>query len=434
MSNIEDFVSVTVTRETKSLTQKGFSTPLIVSYHTNYLDRARKYTDADDLLDEGFSDTSKAYRDALALQAQGVREFVVGRRANADTQLVHIIPDDLTQGLLVWVKVDGIRYEYTIPASATIASVSAGLVALLGGGAVPGVTVSDATTHVLATASSPGDVHTYEVSKGLKLLDTTLDSGIVADLAAIYEENSEWYGLALDNYSAAIISAAAVWIESKSIVCGLQSADWTVKNGEAGNIAELLKSASYTRSWGTWHHVLGGSFAAAKVGRVLRENPGKETPAHITLNTQNASNLTANESSQIQSNNWGIYVSTAGISHIFEGKTPSSEFIDQVIGSDWIKFRMQERVFGAFINNPKIPQTELGLAIIEDAVWSVLKLAATPDFPILDGESTTVEMPELEDIPLADRQARVLSGVSWRGKFTGAFHKAKPISGIASVA
>jgi len=434
MTDIEDFVSVTVNRETRALSVKSFSTPLILAHHTHYLDRVREYAQADDLLDDGFAITDKVYRDALAIKSQNPAPatFKVGRRALPDTQVVHILPLDLTVGLVHSLWIDDELYEVTNPPGATVATVADAIVAATA--SAVGVTVTDGSTHAIATASAAGAVHRFRVSSGLRLLDATANAGVVTDLTAIREADQDWYGLALDNYSSVVIAAAAAWVEAQPIVMALQSADWNVlDSGVTTDIASLLAAASYTRMWGTWKGELGGSFAAAWLGRTLAVNPGRENPAHKTIVGQSADALSTSQRTAALAKRFSLYERTAGVSHTFEGKTPSNEFIDQVIGSDWLKFRMQEAVFSVFLNNGNVPQTNVGIGLVETGVWDVLKRGSSAAFPILDPTSLSVSAPDIADVPSADKLARTLPDIVWRARFQGSFNRAKPITGFISV-
>lgn len=434
MSDIEDFVQVNITRETRALDAKSFKTPLILAFHAHYLDRVREYRQADDLLDDGFAVTDKVYLDASAMKSQNPapETFKVGRRSNADIQIVHIIPVDVTVGLVHTIELDGVVYEVTNPAAATVALVADEIVTELTG--APGVTVTDGTTHAICTASTAGAVHRIKVSDGLKLLDSTLDSGVTADLAAIEAADQDWYGLVLDTYSEPVIAAAAVWIEARPKIMAIQSADHGVRDsGVTTDIASDLAAAAYTRMWGTWHGVLGGSFAAAWMAKILAPNPGVENPAHKTLPGQPVDEFTASQRTAVRNKRWSTYETTSGVNHTFEGKTPSNEYIDQVIGSDWLKFRMQEAVFGVFVNNANVPQTNSGIAAVETAVWDVLKRGSSRNFPILDPTSLAVQVPDISEVPQESKLARTLPDISWSGRFQGSFNRAKPINGTISV-
>lgn len=434
MPDIEDFVQVNITRETRALSVKSFGTPMLLDHHTHYLDRVREYEQADDLLDDGWSTNDALYLRALAVKSQNPspQSFKVGRRANADQQIVHIIPHDLTEGLVHTITIDGVNYSVENPVGATAGTVTDEIVNVLTG--VSGVGVTDAATHATATATAAGDVHRFRVSEGLRLLDATADSGVVADLAAIEAADPNWYGLALDNYSQAVIASAAVWVEARAKIMGLQSTDWTVRDAATTtDIASALAAAAYTRMWGTWHGEIGGIFAAAWIAKILAVNPGRENPAHQTLPGQTVDTFTSTQRTAVRNKRWSTYEETSGFNHTFEGKTPSNEYIDQIIGSDWLKFRMQEEVFLVYANASIVPQTNTGIAMHETAVWSILKQGSGQNFPILDPESLSVEVPDISEVPMADRLARTLTGISWSGRFQGAFNRAKPINGTVSV-
>ena len=432
MADIEDFVQVNVDRKTRSLDVKSFGTPMILAYHTHYADRVREYKQADDLLDDGFLATDKVYFDALAVKAQNPspKTFKIGRRALPDTQIVHIIPVDLTAGLVHTITINDVAYTVTNPGSPTIANVSALIAALT----VPGATMANATTWATCTATTAGKVNRVKVTKGLKLLDATANAGIVTDLGAIFAADSNWYSLALDSYSSAVVTAAMVWVEAKAIIMAAQSADWTVKDsGTTTDVASLLKASNYTRVFGSWSGELGGSRAAAWAARIVAVNPGLENPAFKLLGGQAYDELTTTERATILGKRFSVYEKTAGQNHTFDGKIPSGEYIDQVIGADWIKFRMQEEVFGVFLNNANVPQTNVGIGMVESAARAVLKRASSASFPILDPTSIVVSVPDILDVPSADRLARNLPDVTWTARYQGSFNSVKPINGSISV-
>ena len=73
--------------------------------------------------------------------------------------------------------------------------------------------------------------------------------------------------------------------------------------------------------------------------------------------------------------NANIYETIAGVNITREGTVAEPEFIDVIHGVDWLTARIQERVYAALVNQPKIPYTNAGIAAIESLVREQLDAA-----------------------------------------------------------
>ena len=130
---LEDIVDVTITRESSAVTEQGFSTPLILAYHTRWTsDRVRSYASLTEMVDDGFTPDDAAYKIAAAIWSQPnpPATVKVGRRANAFTQTVRLTPE-ASNSTPYTVELDGLEATYTSDATATVAEICTGLVAAL---------------------------------------------------------------------------------------------------------------------------------------------------------------------------------------------------------------------------------------------------------------------------------------------------------------
>src|SRR5688572_24778815 len=98
--NLDQLVSINITRATRMASVRNFGMPIIVAYATAWLDRVREYTDPSELLDDGFTDDHPAYKMAVKLCSAEERpdRFKVGRRAGAPTQSVRYTPSTPSAG------------------------------------------------------------------------------------------------------------------------------------------------------------------------------------------------------------------------------------------------------------------------------------------------------------------------------------------------
>jgi hypothetical protein len=431
---LDTIVNVTVTRDTRAPTQAGFGTPLLVAYHTAWADRARAYTDPDDMLDDGFANSDAAYKMATTLKAQNpsVERFVVGRRSRAFTQVIHWIPRNVTVGFVHSLTINGTAYTYTVDTDDDVADIVAGMATATSGAA--DVTTAGAgtpVTHMTITADDAGELHSVSTKRGADLFDATADPDLEDDLDDIRAETDasqslSWYGILIDSNSAAEIAVAAAWAESRTAQVFVQSADWDIKDAtETDDVASTMQTASYARSAGLYHDQVGTYAAAAMMSLHLTFQPGIATMAHKTLAGVPSVNLTGGEKAAIEAKNWSHYTDVGTQGNLFEGKTPAGEFVDIVRDIDFSTARIQETVFGTLAGVPKVPYTDGGAEQIRAAVLSVLRLCSSPDHPIFDPESIVVTVPKVLDVPSADRANRVLPNVTYEARLQGAIHKVR---------
>ena len=132
----------------------------------------------------------------------------------------------------------------------------------------------------------------------------------------------------------------------------------------------------------------------------------------------------------MQNKNCNYYSEVGGVNITQEGKVASGEWIDIIIGTDWIEARLRENVFSALVNNRKSPYDDTGITLIEGLVKGVLNQAA--DAGILQKDSIVVSVPRYADIPQADKLARKLPNVKFSALYQGAIHRTT-INGTISV-
>lgn len=432
---LDTIVNVTITRETRTPSQRGFGVPMIVGYHEAWTsDRVRSYADAEEMLDDGFDTDDYLYAMVAAMKAQtpSPSEIRIGRCATAFSQTVHLIPRISEADYEYSVAIDGATYTYAVGGTEGLTGVVDALVTGISGTA--DLTVTDGVTWAIVTASTPGVLHSFVAKRGLDLYDATGASGLTADLAAIAAEDDlnpsgPAYGWLLDCNAEARIDIFDAFLATRTALGVVQSADWDVKDaGETGDIATDMVGESITRVGGAYHtQAIGVPMAAAWMGKELPKNPGQSTWAHKTLETIPADSLTSGERSAIEGKRWSWYTNVGGINVTFEGKTPAGEYLDLIHQTDFVTARVKEAVFGAFTNNDRIPQTDAGIETILSTVRGVLKQCEDTgpgaSYPIFAPGTIVVDSLTMNDIATADRVNRILRGVKFQARFSGAFHK-----------
>ena len=99
----------------------------------------------------------------------------------------------------------------------------------------------------------------------------------------------------------------------------------------------------------------------------------------------------------------------------------SGEFADVIRGADWLKARIQEDVFAALVQEDKLPLTDAGINVIKGLILGRLWEGVSNGFLAPDPEPN-VTVPRAVDIPVADKAARKLTGVTFRAYLAGAIH------------
>ena len=141
--------------------------------------------------------------------------------------------------------------------------------------------------------------------------------------------------------------------------------------------------------------------------------------------------LTDTQSINARDKECNVYESIAGVNMTREGKVASGEFIDIIRGVDWLQATIQENVYARFVNLPKIPFTDGGIAIIESEVISALTAGIVSGF-IATNPQYVISVPLASEVSAGDKAARFLPDVEFTAYLTGAIHKTR-IDGVVSL-
>lgn len=260
------------------------------------------------------------------------------------------------------------------------------------------------------------------------------DASIDAALNAIANENNDWYGVVVDQAMVANFADVASWVETAKKFAIFWITDVNAYDStKSTDLASVLKLANRNRSAVVWHSTTAGGADypdAAWMGEGFPYEPGTSTWAYKTLNGVTPDTLLASQETALKGKNCNYYTTVGGVSITQEGKVASGEYIDIIIGTDWIEARLREAVYSALVNNRKIPYDDTGIAMIEGLVKGVLNEAASKG--ILQADSIAVTVPKYADIPQADKLARKLPDVKFSALYQGAIHSVT-INGTISV-
>lgn len=284
---------------------------------------------------------------------------------------------------------------------------------------------SDAGTTIICTANTAGVVVDFDLGDGLDILDATEDTTTDNELPDIAAEDDDWYGLiVVDSQAKATALHVAAWIEAQKKEALIQTADSNVLDpNEDEDVLSALMDSEYARTGGCYHRQIGGVewLAAGALGGQLAWSPGSATPAFKRVAGVKTDKLSAGQANAILNKNGSWYQKVGGLGTFYEGKTGSGEFLDTTRFVDWQYFDMQDAVFGAFNNNPKIPFTDTGVDVLRSVISSSLQrgiaaggLAADP--------APTVTAPKVANVTAQNRINRRLPDVKFQATLAGAIH------------
>ena len=83
------------------------------------------------------------------------------------------------------------------------------------------------------------------------------------------------------------------------------------------------------------------------------------------------------------------------------------------------------------VNNPKVPYTDAGIAVIQSEVMRALALGVSNYFLASD-PSPVVTVPKAADVPPTDKANRILRNVKFQATLSGAIHVVV-VRGIVSI-
>lgn len=429
--SLDSIVNVQITKGTKSVSQAGFGTAMVLGLHTRFAERIRFYESmADVIADFQTSDSEYKAANALFAQEKKPERIAIGRRTAAVAQVITWTPT-VVNATLYTVTINGTAHSYTSDGSATDLEIVAGLLALINAGAQASKVTASGTTTLIVTSDAAGEAFTYSATSNLAAVVTFANHGVQEDIAAVIEESDDWYCLLLTSRTALDIRLAAASIEALRKIFLACSDEAGVLTSGTTDIAYVLKALTYARTAYLWSDDQANYPEAAWAGRLLPDDPGSETWKFKTLAGVTASVLTPSEVTNAEGKNANLYTEVGGVSITSEGIMVGGEFIDVTRFIDWVHARIQEGVYSRLVNLEKIPFTDAGVAVIEAEIRKVL-LSGVRVGGIAPDPEFEVTAPLVADISTADKGTRTLPDVKFNFTLAGAIH-AVEVNGIVQV-
>lgn len=441
MANLDRIVNVQIALNTTGISAAGFSTMIIVGEHVHSLARVLTYTDADDMIADGFSATDPLYLAAVDGFSQTPRPAVIkiGRRLASSTAVTvkSVLPTGTytvkvkTKDSNGEVKTD--TYSYT-NASGTETAIMNGLKTAILDDSTAAITAVVAND-TLTISSATGDDYALEVTSNLSMDTPTTTESIPDTMAAITAADNDFYGIALTSRNPEDVLAMANWTEAHTKIFGTSTAAAGAKDQDiTSDILSVLQKNNFYRTFAFYHEDAATDFPeCAIMARCFAIEPGGETWANKKLAGVTYDALTETEFNAIKAKNGNTFERFRNVSITQRGTVAAGEWIDVIRFRDWLQEEITLNVFNALVNNDKISYTDAGIAVIENQVRAALKLGQrrggiAPDEYDEDGNTNlgyTVEVPLAANISPNQKASRILQDVKFTARLAGAIHVVK---------
>lgn len=267
------------------------------------------------------------------------------------------------------------------------------------------------------------------------------DASWAAALAAIVQEDNQWYGLGLTSRTSADILAVAAWAEAAGKLFGYSVSEaGAISAASTTDTPYLLKDENYYRTFGFYHANAATDFPEISLmAQRFTIEPGGEAWHNVKLSAVSSDRLTETQFLAAQAKNCNTFEPFRdSVSITQTGKVAAGEHIDVIRFRDWLQEEMQVDIFNLLINRNKIPYTDAGIATIEAQMRKTLSLGqrrggiAPTEY---DEDNNTilgfdVSVPLSSQISANTKASRILQDVTFYARLAGAIKVVEVIGNL----
>jgi len=455
---LDKIVQVTIERQTRVPSMKSFSEHLVAAEFSpvgikpvfDLEHRVRKFGSLDEIAAAGFPTNGFVYRAAAKQysQANHIGDIYVGWKIPGGVNITTgILSSALTAGQSIAWSVNGTPMEeISFDTEGTSDKCLERMVELLKedfasiftAEKINSTTITlygAAATIIVTVNGDPAVTMTFTVKA------IPADADWTVALTKMKEQNNDWYAVSFSTRKMVNQQDCAQWIQSNKKLGGLCSGDDLIPNSETGDIAAWAKLNNIERVFVFYHpdakladpavDVLSATDPcpeAAYFGKMLSMTPGSATWKFKPLEAVPTYDLSQGQVSNVESKNATWYMETAGVPMTSNGQVAAGEYIDVIHGIDWLEARIQNLVFTALINVPKVPFTDAGVQMVVSPLKSALEEAVKNGILA----SYDIEFPVVAEVSVTDKGKRFLPDVKFNGVLAGAIHSTK-INGVVTL-
>jgi hypothetical protein len=427
--SMDNYISVQMTLASPTVTVAGFGLVLIAGttgFPNASTDLIRFYTSLTAVATD-FTSTTPEYLAAQAAFGQNPQpaQIAIGKvpapvagvmtltfsAATVTGNVINGQVNGTAVGPITWATSD----------AATLTAVAAAIAA------VPGVASATVAGEVITVTGAVGYSLTlsgFAVTGGasqpnVAIATTTPAVTWSAGLAAIRAVNDTWYGLVITDRTAGAILDVAAWAEANPIKFGAVTGDANVLTTATNDVASQLMGKSCNNTILLYHAISTEYPGAAWLCEMLSYPAGSANWMFKTLASITPDALTATQRTNALAKNCNLYTAQSGVNMTEPGKAASGQYADVLVGEDWFKANLKADVFALLTTTPKIPYTDAGVAMLEAAMRTRVKLGI--DQGIIDGSRPiTYKVPKVADQSTTDRAKRNFPGITGQFYIAGA--------------
>ena len=228
-----------------------------------------------------------------------------------------------------------------------------------------------------------------------------------------------WYGVLLDVPDQTDTVAVATWVESNKRIHVATSNEADALTADVDDTGSVLKAAGRLRSLYQYCGTPADHADAALMGFALAHEPGTVAMANKTLAGVHPDGLTDGQIGYLDGKNSNYYVSIAGAGRERVGRMANGQWLDVVMGVDWIQSDMTLNIFNVISTLPKIPFTDAGIALIVNQMRLTLDTAKAKG--IVD--SYEILVPTAASFTQSQKQTRIADGITFTAVLSGSIQK-----------
>lgn len=438
MGNINNYVTVTISKNTIGITRAGFGTFLALSPNAPFSNRVKSYADDASVATDYANARSPERRLSAAFFGQGTsqKKLKFGRRGNKSTMVIQLSVVTVRNLYQYGVYVTGDSFDrtlvtFTSDGTATDPEIIAGFVTALNLVAGKNYTASGAASPASLTGNTAGAWFTLEIASpaggvpadDLKMAHTHADPGVTADITACALEDSDFYMIYNFSNSTAEATALATWTEANKRLYmsdGSQTDTINTTFAAGTDLFKTFNTSTFTRTYAFWHHRLDQMPGAGLAGLCLSFDPGTEAWHDKSIATVEATPwLTQTHRDNIVARKANGYEPVAGVGETFAGTTSSGDYIDIIRLLDAFVDDCSKSLFALKRKGGKLGYDTPGIRAAGAEFRGSINRFAGPNLGF-DPDSIVVVIPRLEDIAPADLTARALNGIKGFVRAVGA--------------
>lgn len=425
MANIQDIIDVNVAIESvTNIKSEQFDLLLMLGTHKVFLERYRAYTNANDLLADGFRTTSAEYLAASKIfqYSPSVSHIYIGRR-QADSVTLKV--DTVLENTNYFVKVNTNTYAFNSGATPTNLTIVVGLVAAMAADPLVNVTNNLDGTYIL-TSKVAGTAYTATMDTNQSYHTLASSETIIQSVEAIKAVVNDWFAIIETSRVKADVLDLAQWCENEHKLFITVSSESDIINSavETTSVAAVCRLAKYRFVACLYHSSLTDWIDAAWMGEELRKIPGSSTWSLKQLDGIVPDTLTETQSKNARDKHCNTFEYIGGVGITRDGMVFDDRYIyiDVVRDIEFMKNDIEVKLLEFLIDADKIPYTDAGIAMVQGKLKNRLDNAVTLGI-LASSPSPTTSVPLAKDIPAIDKEGRVLNNLNFWATLANAIHK-----------